>query len=146
VPDGESISIAKYFPHKFEWKWMDKEEEIVENKKKGKQVKYKAANADLKKLPFFLKDGDIVGVRFESENESKLDDFQTDEDKVLQQEFNIRKEQERKEREAEKAKQGGGGGKNKRDEGPGIYIRLDEDYPVELLSQVDDEKTGQQPV
>ena len=71
----ERISIAKYFPHKFEWKWMDKDEEIVEKKKKGKEVKFKAMNADLKKVPFFLKDGDIIGVRFESENIDGSDDF-----------------------------------------------------------------------
>lgn len=111
---------------------MDAEEEIVENKKKGKQVKYQAGNADLKKQPFFLKDGDIIGVRFESENPDGKDDFQTAEDTVLREEFMIRKEQERKEREAEKAKQGTGG-KGKREEGPGIYIRLDEDYPMEML-------------
>lgn len=53
---------------------MDIDEEIVE-KKKGKEVKYKAGNADLKKKPFFLKDGDIIGVRFESENLDGSDDF-----------------------------------------------------------------------
>lgn len=83
VQDGESISIAKYFPHKFDWKLMDKDEEIIEKKKKGKEVKFKAANADLKKVPFFLKDGDIIGVRFESENIEGKDDFQTEEDNVL---------------------------------------------------------------
>lgn len=80
--DDEKISVAKYFPHNFEWKWMDKEEEVIE-KKKGKEVKYKAGNADLKKKPFFLKDGDIIGIRFESENKEGKDDFQTEEDKLL---------------------------------------------------------------
>jgi hypothetical protein len=32
----DKISIAKYFPHKFEWKHFDPEEEIVEKKKKNK--------------------------------------------------------------------------------------------------------------
>lgn len=98
VPDDEQISLAKYFPHKFEWKHMDKEEEIVEKKKKGKTVKYKALNADLKKLPFFLKDGDIIGVRFESENPDGKDDFQTEEDKLLKEEFMIKKAEEQKQR------------------------------------------------
>ena len=54
---------------------MNVEEEIVEKKKKNKEVRYKAGNADLRKTPFFLKDGDIIGIRFESDNLEKLDDF-----------------------------------------------------------------------
>lgn len=65
---GEKISMAKYFPHKFEWKWLNPDEEIVEKKKKGKEVKFLGKDADLKKMPYLLKDGDIIGVRFESEN------------------------------------------------------------------------------
>ncbi len=116
---------------------MDKDELIVENKKKGKSVQYKACNADLKKNPFFLKDGDIIAIRFESENPEGTDDFQTAEDNMLREEFMIRKEQERKEREAEKARTGGTG-KGKREEGPGIYIKLDEDYPLEMLGVQDE--------
>jgi hypothetical protein len=54
---------------------MDPNEEVVEKKKKNKEVRYKLANADLKKMPFFLKDGDIIGVRFEKDNEDNNDDF-----------------------------------------------------------------------
>jgi len=54
-----------------------------------------AGNADLRKMPFFLKDGDIIGMRMESENKEGKDDFQTEEDNVLREEFMIRKEQER---------------------------------------------------
>lgn len=81
VKDDEKIAIAKYFPHKFEWKWFNPDEEITE-KKKNKEVKYKAANCDLKKMPFILKDGDIIGIRFESENLDGKDDWQTEEDQV----------------------------------------------------------------
>lgn len=74
--DSDKISLAKYFPHKFEWMWLNPNEEITEKKKKGKEVKYLAANADLKKMPFMLKDGDIIGIRFDSEiKENESDDF-----------------------------------------------------------------------
>ncbi|CDW84271.1 ubiquitin carboxyl-terminal hydrolase 40 [Stylonychia lemnae] len=144
INDDESISIAKYFPHKFEWKKFDKEEEVVEKKKKGKQVTLKMAVQDLRKLPFFMKDGDIIGVRFESENADGQDDFQTETDKVLREEFMIRKEQERIEREKE---QKSSQGKSKRQEGPGIYIRLEEDYPMAELfvDNKDDTKVEDQP-
>ncbi len=72
-PD-ERISLAKYFNHRFSWKHLDPEEEIVEKKKK-KEVKFKGVNADLRKMPYLLKDGDIIGVRLEAENENGLDDF-----------------------------------------------------------------------
>lgn len=101
IKDEEKISIAKYFPHKFEWKWMDKNEEVVEKKKKGKETKILVGDADLKKAPFFMKDGDIVGVRFDCENINGDDDFQTAEDSVLREEFMVRKEIERKEKEEE---------------------------------------------
>jgi hypothetical protein len=35
----------------------------------------KAANLDLRKFPWLLQDGDIIGVRIERENSSKNDDF-----------------------------------------------------------------------
>ena len=112
---------------------MDKNEEIVEKKKKGKETTIIAGKADLKKVPFFLKDGDIIGVRFESENLRGDDDFQTEEDTVLREEFNVRKEQERIEKEREQAKQQSSGKKGgKRQEGGGIFIRLEEDYPLEV--------------
>ena len=46
---------------------FNKEEVIVEKKKK-KEHKYKAETADLRNFPFLLKDGDIIGVRMETEN------------------------------------------------------------------------------
>lgn len=101
VQQHERISMCKYFPHKFEWKWMDYNEEIVEKKKKGKETKILAANADLKKIPYFVKDGDIIGVRFESENTGGADDLQTEEDRMMAEEFRVRKEQERVLREEE---------------------------------------------
>lgn len=61
---------------------MNPDEECTERigKKKKKEVKFKAADADLRKMPFLLKDGDIIGVRIESENIEALDDFQTEAD------------------------------------------------------------------
>ena len=74
----EEIAIAKYFnPSPFDWRVLDPEEEVVFKKKK-KDIKAKAATFDLRQFPFMLKDGDIIGVRFESENSDKLDDFYTE--------------------------------------------------------------------
>lgn len=50
-------------------------------------------------MPFLLKDGDIIGIRFESENVKGDDDFQTEEDKIKREEFMILEEQKRKEKE-----------------------------------------------
>jgi len=75
IQDDEKFSIAKYFPHKFEWKHYDHNEEIIEKKKKGKSITLKLSEQDLRKGPFFMKDGDIIGLRFESENIDGDDDF-----------------------------------------------------------------------
>eukprot|EP00825_Cyclidium_porcatum_P029806 TRINITY_DN31737_c0_g1_i1.p2 TRINITY_DN31737_c0_g1~~TRINITY_DN31737_c0_g1_i1.p2 ORF type:complete len:122 (+),score=50.51 TRINITY_DN31737_c0_g1_i1:120-485(+) len=38
---------------------------------------------NLKKKPFLLKDGDIIGYRLASENKDKVDDFQTEDDQIM---------------------------------------------------------------
>jgi hypothetical protein len=53
-------------------------------------------------MPFLLKDGDIIGVRQESENPDGIDDFQTEEDRVAKEAFNIQKELEQKFKEENK--------------------------------------------
>lgn len=57
-------------PHNFEWKWFNPDEECTEKigKKKKKEIKFNASEADLRKMPFLLKDGDIIGLRIENEN------------------------------------------------------------------------------
>jgi len=74
---SEEISVAKYVPHIFEWKWMNPEEDHVEKvgKKKKTEIHFKTKDADLRKMPFLLKDGDIIGIRVESENLNHEDDF-----------------------------------------------------------------------
>jgi ubiquitin carboxyl-terminal hydrolase 40 len=99
VVDPDTVFIAKYVPHNFEWKWMNPDEEIVEKRKKNKEVKFKAGEADLRKFPFMLKDGDIIGIRLESENIDGQDDFQTEEDQERKFRFSEQKEEERKIRE-----------------------------------------------
>jgi len=54
-------------PHNFEWKWFNPAEEIVEKKKKNKEFRYLASEVDIRKPPFSIKDGDIIGVRLDSE-------------------------------------------------------------------------------
>lgn len=125
-PD-ENISIAKYFPNKFDWKHLNPEEEIVE-KKKNKEVKFKGLNADLRKMPYLLRDGDIIGVRIESENEDGKDDFKTEQDEVLRREFEIKKREDDKNKITEIGKNGW-----KQDNGGVVKINLDDDLPLGLL-------------
>ena len=50
-----------------------------------------ASAFDIRKHPFSIQDGDIIGVRLEKDNIDKEDDFQTDADMA----FKIMKDQER---------------------------------------------------
>jgi hypothetical protein len=43
LADEDKISLAKYVPHNFEWKWMDPNEIITEKKKKNKELQIKAS-------------------------------------------------------------------------------------------------------
>ena len=53
---------------------------------------------DLRKYPFLLQDGDIIGFRLEKENVPEIqDDFQTDQDLINKSEFNINREKKKKE-------------------------------------------------
>ena len=56
---------------------MNPSEEFIEKvgKKKKTEVKVAAADYDLRKFPFFLTDGDIIGVRLDDELGADLDDF-----------------------------------------------------------------------
>jgi hypothetical protein len=53
----------------------------------------KAGNIDLRLYPWFLADGDIIGVRIERDNTDAQDDFQTDADLIAKADFNLIKEQ-----------------------------------------------------
>ena len=77
ISKDEKVSIAKYVPHAFEWKWLNPDEVLIEKRgKKSKiEVKTPAAEVDLRKTPYLLKDGDIIGLRIESENGASEDDF-----------------------------------------------------------------------
>ena len=46
-----------------------------------------ASAIDVRKYPFLIKDGDIIGCRLESENPTSTDDFQTDQDIVDKADF-----------------------------------------------------------
>jgi hypothetical protein len=57
-----------------------------------------ASDIDLRKMPFLLKDGDIVGVRVNTEAGADLDDFQTEADAIAKEDFRVEQEKERSER------------------------------------------------
>ena len=53
---------------------------------------------DLRKYPYLLQDGDIIGFRLEKENGPEIvDDFQTDLDLINKSEFNLNREKKKKE-------------------------------------------------
>lgn len=100
--NSENMSIAKYIPHAYDWKYWDPNEDIEvkkkgkannKGKKKGKnkeetkeEVKVeqeekietqKMSTYDLRLVPFLLSEGDILGVRDDSEVGADKDNFQT---------------------------------------------------------------------
>jgi len=91
LPDGERISLSKYVPHQFEWRWLNPDEVIIEKqgKKKKTEKSTLASEFDMRKFPFLLTDGDIIGVRIESEEGAETDDFQTEADQIAKEDFRI---------------------------------------------------------
>lgn len=79
-------------------------------------------------MPYLLRDGDIIGVRIESENEDGKDDFKTEQDEVLRREFEIKKREDDKNKITEIGKNGW-----KQDNGGVVKINLDDDLPLGLL-------------
>ena len=80
IKEGEHIEICKRIAHEFHWRHMDPNQthEQTTGKKKKQKIQVKAANMDLRKLPYPLgpvQDGDIIGVREERDNADKQDDF-----------------------------------------------------------------------
>ena len=52
----------------------------------------RAGNLDMRKYPWWLADGDIIGVRIERENTEKDDDFQCDADFEAKADFNLKRD------------------------------------------------------
>ncbi len=79
---------------------MNPDEFIIEKKgKKAKtEVKTPASEVDLRKMPYLLKDGDIIGIRVNTESGAETDDFQTEADAIAKEDFRIEQEKERAER------------------------------------------------
>jgi len=79
---------------------MNPDEVIVEKKgKKSKtEIKTPASQVDLRKMPFLLKDGDIIGIRVDTELAADTDDFQTEADAIAKEDFRIEQEKERADR------------------------------------------------
>jgi len=105
--ENQPVEIAKFIPHAFEWRHMDPEEMIEERtgKKKKQRQLVKAAFVDLKKYPWTLKDGDIIGCRLERDNPEKADDFQTDQDLIDKANFALQQEHRKQAEAATKALQ-----------------------------------------
>ena len=82
----DEVQIAKHWPGQFKWEQLDPESKHQIKNKKGKQTKeVKLSEIELKQHPIQLKDGDEIGVRLLSE--AAEDDWQTEQDKLLEAEF-----------------------------------------------------------
>lgn len=101
VNSKEEFLLVKYYSYEFKWKSLEafgaKEEkkEASEHKdqpseskepsgkgKKGKKTQ-KKIETNLKKPPYLLRDGDVVGVALAKDDPEKKDDFQTEEDEKV---------------------------------------------------------------
>lgn len=67
--------LALYIPHQFEWQYLDPEHLVEEKKgKKGKNiVKTKLLEFNLKKFPYTLRDGCVIGVKDLGFEEGNID-------------------------------------------------------------------------
>eukprot|EP00118_Oscarella_pearsei_P009998 m.59163 g.59163 ORF g.59163 m.59163 type:complete len:365 (+) comp34874_c0_seq1:2773-3867(+) len=101
---ADSLVIAKHFPQKFEWTIIAQESNVVRGKAKGKKKGAPGAKKiNLRHSPYFLRDGDAIGVLF-SDRPVQNADFSTPEDDagratllVLEEEKRERRRQRRHE-------------------------------------------------
>ncbi|XP_077867457.1 ubiquitin carboxyl-terminal hydrolase 40-like [Saccoglossus kowalevskii] len=80
----ENLQIAKHWTEQYEWMILD-ESSLNANVFKNKQGKGKRKNmpkVNLRQGPFYLKDGDTVGVKDIQHDSSNKDDFTTVEDDI----------------------------------------------------------------
>lgn len=91
----EVICIAKHFPERCEWlKLEDSHQKPAHGYKKGKR-KGKSAKCNMRQSPFYIQDGDVIGVKILADDPSDADDFTTIED-------DLGKEKQRQEAEEKK--------------------------------------------
>lgn len=103
---GAKVALSLYIPHQFEWVYLDPEHEVEEKKgKKNKQiVKHKLKDFSLKKFPYNLRDGCVIGYKLlEEGSELEGEDWQTEEDKEAKARYYAQKEEERKQKQADGA-------------------------------------------
>ncbi len=70
---------------------MNPDEVIVEKKgkKQKTEIKMPASDVDLRKFPYMLKDGDILGLRLDSDEGASTDDLQTEADQIAKEDFRV---------------------------------------------------------
>ncbi|XP_055959403.1 ubiquitin carboxyl-terminal hydrolase 40 [Patella vulgata] len=85
------ILLAKYQPAKCDW-LIIKEKQPIQSKpssgkgKKGKR-KVKVEKMNLRQAPFYISDGDVIGVKDVVTSTDDINDFNTEEDIIAQQEL-----------------------------------------------------------
>lgn len=105
VADGLScpvqrIVIAKRFPEKCQWLIID---DGTNSKKGNKKKRWGTGKSNLRHSPYFLKDGDTIGVKDRLSDPNDVDDFLTPEDIEGQEILKIAAENKRIKRQEDKS-------------------------------------------
>ncbi|XP_065839535.1 ubiquitin carboxyl-terminal hydrolase 40-like [Oscarella lobularis] len=114
----DRLVVAKHFPNKFEWaviRASPTQETKVKGKKKGGQAKKRI---NLRQSPYFLKDGDVIGIQL-VDDRSRDVDFSTPSDDVGKATLRALEEEKRQRR---RQRSGAGDGTNRRAPEVGIKI------------------------
>jgi len=119
LPSSELI-LAKYFPGKYEWMILtDAKQQTSIKKQYGKHASKKAnGKKNLRQSPFFIQDGDIIGVKTLCSDPLHNDDFMTEYDERGKQQLKEQDEEKRKKRQEQRQRNNSEsenvvGGKNK---------------------------------
>lgn len=104
--------MVRYIPHQFFWKKLDAEE-MISIKKKDKETKVLTKDCDLRNAPFFIKDGDIIGVNWSNigepfSDEELIDNWDTEDCIKGREEIAKKPKQEEKPKETNKKSKKGG--------------------------------------
>ncbi|XP_064614511.1 ubiquitin carboxyl-terminal hydrolase 40-like [Liolophura sinensis] len=123
---AHQVALAKYFPQRYDWmpiQEVTKKSGSHKGKKKTAQPK-----GNLKNSPYFIKDGDVIGVKDLTQAAENRFDFSTAEDDAGRERL---KEEDRQKRQRRKDSR-----KNALSAGDGLYVRKRQE--VGLHIKVDD--------
>ncbi|OWF43139.1 ubiquitin carboxyl-terminal hydrolase 40-like [Mizuhopecten yessoensis] len=103
IIEEQYLHLAKHFPKRHEWLIIREQQHQSKKNQKGKKKGGQKCN--LKNAPFYLRDGDMIGVKDMQFDQLRKDDFATLEDDYGQDEHQRQIEEKKKEREIRKKRQ-----------------------------------------